>query len=87
MLRQPEFGHCSIIEVIDMSMQKNDVKNECRLVSNHITGLALGIEDATDLSSIQDHLRQCPGCLKRFIAIQAAAELASVSFCGSASPS
>jgi len=61
-------------------MQTIDLTEECRAARERLLGEWLGVTDEADSSVLLDHLSQCPGCLKRYIAIQAAADMASECF-------
>lgn len=50
---------------------------DCRKVRRNLPGMLLEDLDSSELSSLLNHLSQCPGCLKVHLAFQAAAELAS----------
>ena len=57
-------------------MRATNRNEECRVVHAQLLGLWLGEADETVSSALLDHLSKCRGCLKQWIAIQAAADLA-----------
>ena len=60
-------------------MPSFDLNEECQAVHAQLLGAWLGDVDEHASSSLLDHLSTCRSCLKSWIAIQAAADLALVS--------
>lgn len=63
-----------------MQVEKKMINDECRSAQERLIGLCLGATDESDSSVLLDHLSQCPGCLKRYIALQAASDMAAERF-------
>lgn len=65
-------------------MQIIETTNECRTVHAQLIDAVLGEQDEALSSVLLDHVSKCRSCLKRWIALQAAADLAICS--GSTEP-
>lgn len=61
-------------------MQTIDLTEECRAARERLLGGWLGDTGEAESSVLLDHVSQCPGCLKKWIAIQAAGDLATRAF-------
>ncbi len=57
-------------------MRLANESEDCRVVHAQLLGVWLGEVDEVTLSALLDHLSECRSCLKWWIAIQAAADLA-----------
>ena len=68
------------------TMQTTNSTDDCRTLTNQLFELWLGESDEPDSSDLLDHLSQCPACLKRWITLQAAGQLASHKFRSAAIP-
>ncbi|MFK7821352.1 MAG: hypothetical protein AB8G99_21735 [Planctomycetaceae bacterium] len=60
-------------------MQLTDLNEDCRVVHAQLLDAWLGDVDEETSPALLSHFSKCRGCLKRWIAIQAAADLALVS--------
>lgn len=60
-------------------MRATNKNDDCRVVHAQLLGLWLGDADEATSSALLDHLTKCRSCLKQWIAIQAAADLALAS--------
>ena len=54
-----------------------DMDENCRQVCVRLPEVVFGPSDDDELSDVFEHLSQCRRCLEAYIALQAAAELAS----------
>lgn len=62
-------------------MQTIDLtEEECRVARERLLGQWLGDTGEAESSVLLSHISRCPDCLKKWIAIQAAGDLATAKF-------